>query len=141
MEIITSPKQMPRKEWLNLVKTRHARNKIKHALNEQNREVCRKRGSEMLEKEFRSHGLNLNRMMREGILKKEKRILKDPKPQIAVAELADSSVNFIFRPWVKRVDYLPVYYSLLEEVKKRFDKEGISIPYPQSDVHIHNHKE
>ena len=75
------------------------------------------------------------------ILKKEKRVLKDPKPQIAVTELADSSVNFIFRPWVKRVDYLPVYYSLLEEVKKRFDKEGISIPYPQSDVHIHNHKE
>ena len=81
------------------------------------------------------------RSVLEGILKKEKRILKDPKPQIAVAELADSSVNFIFRPWVKRTDYLPVYYSLLEEVKKRFDEEGISIPYPQSDVHIHNHKE
>ena len=81
------------------------------------------------------------RSILEDILKKEKRILKDPKPQIAVAELADSSVNFIFRPWVKRTDYLPVYYSLLEEVKKRFDKEGISIPYPQSDVHIRNHKE
>ena len=81
------------------------------------------------------------RSVLEDILKKEKRILKDPKPQIAVAELADSSVNFIFRPWVKRTDYLPVYYSLLEEVKKRFDKEGISIPYPQSDVHIHNHNE
>ena len=81
------------------------------------------------------------RSVLEDILKKEKRVLKDPKPQIAVTELADSSVNFIFRPWVKRTDYLPVYYSLLEEVKKRFDKEGISIPYPQSDVHIHNHKE
>ena len=81
------------------------------------------------------------RSVLEEILKKEKRILKDPKPQIAVAELADSSVNFIFRPWVKRTDYLPVYYSLLEEVKKRFDKEGISIPYPQSDVHIRNHNE
>ena len=81
------------------------------------------------------------RSVLEDILKKEKRVLKDPKPQIAVTELADSSVNFIFRPWVKRVDYLPVYYSLLEEVKTRFDKEGISIPYPQSDVHIHNHKE
>ena len=81
------------------------------------------------------------RSVLEDILKKEKRVLKDPKPQIAVAELADSSVNFIFRPWVKRTDYLPVYYSLLEEVKKRFDKEGISIPYPQSDVHVHNHKE
>ena len=81
------------------------------------------------------------RSVLEDIIKKEKRVLKDPKPQIAVTELADSSVNFIFRPWVKRVDYLPVYYSLLEEVKKRFDKEGISIRYPQSDVHIHNHKE
>ena len=81
------------------------------------------------------------RSVLEDILKKEKRVLKDPKPQIAVTELADRSVNFIFRPWVKRTDYLPVYYSLLEEVKKRFDKEGISIPYPQSDVHIHNHKE
>ena len=81
------------------------------------------------------------RSVLEDILKKEKRVLKDPKPQIAVTELADSSVNFIFRPWVKSTDYLPVYYSLLEEVKKRFDKEGISIPYPQSDVHIHNHKE
>ena len=81
------------------------------------------------------------RSVLEDILKKEKRVLKDPKPQIAVTELADSSVNFIFRPWVKRTDYLPVYYSLLEEVKKRFDKEGISIPYPQSYVHIHNHKE
>ena len=81
------------------------------------------------------------RSVLEDILKKEKRILKDPKPQIAVAELADSSVNFIFRPWVKRTDYLPVYYSLLEEVKKRFDKEGISIPYPQSDVHIRNHND
>ena len=81
------------------------------------------------------------RSVLEDILKKEKRVIKDPKPQIAETELADSSVNFIFRPWVKRTDYLPVYYSLLEEVKKRFDKEGISIPYPQSDVHIHNHKE
>lgn len=77
----------------------------------------------------------------EDILKKEKRVLKDPEPKIAVSELADSSVNFIFRPWVKRTDYLPVYYSLLEEIKKRFDQEGISIPYPQSDVHVHNHKE
>ena len=77
----------------------------------------------------------------EDIQKKEKRVLKDPEPKIAVSELADSSVNFIFRPWVKRTDYLPVYYSLLEEIKKRFDQEGISIPYPQSDVHVHNHKE
>ena len=73
------------------------------------------------------------------ILSKDDRILKEPKPRIAVSELADSSVNFIVRPWVKNSDYLDVYYSLLEEIKKRFDQEGIAIPYPQTDVHIHNH--
>jgi len=75
------------------------------------------------------------------ILSKDDRILSEPKPRIAVSELADSSVNFIVRPWVKNADYLNVYYSLLEEIKKRFDQEGISIPYPQSDVHIHNQSE
>ena len=75
------------------------------------------------------------------ILSNDERILSEPKPRIALSELADSSVNFIVRPWVKNADYLDVYYSLLEEIKKRFDQEGISIPYPQSDVHIHNHSE
>ena len=75
------------------------------------------------------------------ILSKDERILNEPKPRIAVSELADSSVNFIVRPWVKNSDYLDVYYSLLEEIKKRFDQEGIAIPYPQTDVHIHNHTE
>lgn len=75
------------------------------------------------------------------ILSKDDRILKEPKPRIAVSELADSSVNFIVRPWVKNSDYIDVYYSLLEEIKKRFDQEGIAIPYPQTDVHIHNHTE
>ena len=75
------------------------------------------------------------------ILSKDDRILNEPKPRIAVSELADSSVNFIVRPWVKNSDYLDVYYSLLEEIKKRFDQEGIAIPYPQTDVHIHNHSE
>ena len=75
------------------------------------------------------------------ILTKDDRILNEPKPRIAVSELADSSVNFIVRPWVKNSDYLDVYYSLLEEIKKRFDQEGIAIPYPQTDVHIHNHTE
>ncbi len=50
--------------------------------------------------------------------------------------LADSSVNFVVRPWVKSEDYWPVYYSLTENIKKRFDAEGISIPYPQQDVHL-----
>ena len=75
------------------------------------------------------------------ILSKDDRILSEPKPRIAVSELADSSVNFIVRPWVKNSDYIDVYYSLLEEIKKRFDQEGIAIPYPQTDVHIHNHTE
>lgn len=75
------------------------------------------------------------------VLSKDDRILKEPKPRIALSELADSSVNFIVRPWVKNSEYLDVLYSLLEEIKKRFDQEGISIPYPQSDVHIHNHSE
>ena len=71
------------------------------------------------------------------ILDSEERILTEPKPQIAVSELAESSVNFIVRPWVNSSDYLPVMYSLLEQIKKTFDQEGISIPYPQSDIHIH----
>ena len=75
------------------------------------------------------------------VLSKDERILIEPKPRIALSELADSSVNFIVRPWVKNSEYLDVLYSLLEEIKKRFDQEGISIPYPQSDVHIHNHSE
>ena len=65
------------------------------------------------------------------------RILKDPACLIAVSELADSSVNFVVRPWVKSADYSAVNFGLTEAIKKRFDKEGISFPYPQRDVHIH----
>ncbi len=65
------------------------------------------------------------------------RILKDPECLIAVAELADSSVNFIVRPWVNRADYSSVKFGLTEAIKKRFDKEGISFPFPQQDVHIY----
>jgi small conductance mechanosensitive channel len=77
----------------------------------------------------------------QDIVKKEKRILKDPEPVIAVSELADSSVNFVVRPWVKTGDYWGVYFDLTEAVKLRFDKEGISIPYPQQDVHMHQSSE
>ncbi len=73
----------------------------------------------------------------QDLIKKEKRVLKDPESVIAVSELADSSVNFVVRPWVKTEDYWGVYFDLTEAVKLRFDKEGISIPYPQQDVHIH----
>ncbi len=65
------------------------------------------------------------------------RIMKDPACRIAVSELADSSVNFVVRPWVKTADYWAVNFGLTEAIKKRFDKEGISFPYPQQDVHIH----
>ncbi|MBV1892111.1 MAG: mechanosensitive ion channel [Gammaproteobacteria bacterium] len=73
----------------------------------------------------------------EEIINADERILKDPAPLIAVSELADSSVNFVVRPWVKSGDYWAVYFALHETVKKRFDQEGISIPYPQQDVHLH----
>lgn len=67
----------------------------------------------------------------------DSRILKDPECMVAVAELADSSVNFNVRPWVKTEDYWGVMLDLTEAVKKRFDKEGISFPFPQQDVHIY----
>lgn len=65
------------------------------------------------------------------------RILKDPAPTVAVAELADSSVNFVVRPWVASADFWAVKFDFTEEVKLRFDAEGISIPFPQMDVHVH----
>lgn len=71
------------------------------------------------------------------VVNAESRVLKDPAPTIAVVELADSSVNFVVRPWVATADYWGVYFDLTEAIKKRFDAEGISIPYPQRDVHIH----
>jgi small conductance mechanosensitive channel len=71
------------------------------------------------------------------ILAADDRILKDPAPQVAVSELADSSVNFVVRPWVKTGDYWGVLFDTTETVKKRFDAEGISIPYPQRDVHVY----
>jgi small conductance mechanosensitive channel len=66
------------------------------------------------------------------------RILKDPAPAVAMAELADSSVNFNVRPWVKTADYWAVRSDLMERIKLSFDENGISIPYPQRDVHMHN---
>jgi len=73
----------------------------------------------------------------ERLVQEDSRILKDPAPTVAVSELADSSVNFVVRPWVMSGDYWPVMFDLTEAVKLTFDKEGISIPYPQQDVHMH----
>jgi small conductance mechanosensitive channel len=72
----------------------------------------------------------------EKVLGEEGRILADPAPGIAVGELADSSVNINVRPWVNGADYWPVRADLLEKVKLTFDAQGISIPYPQMDVHL-----
>ncbi len=71
----------------------------------------------------------------EDIVNADERVLADPKPVIAVSELADSSVNFVVRPWVNTADYWAVLWDLTEEVKLKFDEAGISIPYPQMDVH------
>ena len=71
------------------------------------------------------------------LMRKDDRILTDPEPVVALAELADSSVNFVVRPWVKSGDYWRVLWDLTEKVKLTFDQEGISIPFPQQDVHMH----
>jgi small conductance mechanosensitive channel len=74
------------------------------------------------------------------VLAKDGRVLKDPAPTIALVELADSSVNFVVRPWVKAEDYWDVYFDTTENIKKSFDAEGISIPFPQRDVHVYQHQ-
>ena len=74
------------------------------------------------------------------VVNKESRILKDPETMIIVKELADSSVNFQVRAWVKTSDYWGVYFDMIETVKKQFDAADISIPFPQRDVHVYEHK-
>ncbi|MEM9980523.1 MAG: mechanosensitive ion channel family protein, partial [Cyanobacteria bacterium P01_D01_bin.2] len=63
-------------------------------------------------------------------------VLKDPKPTVGVLELADSSVNLAVRPWVRTEHYWDVYFGVQEALKTRFDEVGISIPFPQRDVHL-----
>jgi small conductance mechanosensitive channel len=69
------------------------------------------------------------------ILNDDERVLKDPEALVVVGELADSSVNFNVRPWCKTEDYWNVYFDTHEKIKLTFDAEGISIPYPQMDIH------
>jgi len=66
----------------------------------------------------------------------DERVLKDPAATIAVSELADSSVNLVFRPWVNSADYWGVFFDMNERIKLRFDELGIEIPFPQMDVHL-----
>ncbi len=70
------------------------------------------------------------------LLNEDDRILKEPEPFIALAELADSSVNLTVRAWVKGADYWNVYFDMNEKVYKTFPKEGLNIPFPQMDVHV-----
>ncbi|MEN8763937.1 MAG: mechanosensitive ion channel domain-containing protein [Thiogranum sp.] len=74
----------------------------------------------------------------ESIMQQDERILAYPAPAVAVGELADSSVNFNVRPWVKTTDYWQVRADMLEKVKLAFDANGISIPYPQQYVYMRN---
>ena len=76
----------------------------------------------------------------QALLDADERVLDDPAPTITVGELGDNSVNLNVRPWVNAADYWSLYWYLLENVKVKFDEAGISIPYPQRDVHLHEVK-
>ena len=80
--------------------------------------------------------LSVVRDVLKDIISKESRIHSDPEPLIAVAELADSSVNFVVRVWTDTGDYWAVKFAMNETIKNRFDAEGIGIPFPQRDLHI-----
>jgi small conductance mechanosensitive channel len=71
------------------------------------------------------------------VLSEDSRVLTEPQPKVAVCELADSSVNFVVRPWVKATDYWDVFFDVTENVKRRLDADGIGIPFPQRDVHLY----
>ncbi len=70
------------------------------------------------------------------VISEHKLVLKDPEPFVRVGELADSSINFVVRVWTKTENYWGVFFDLTEQVKNEFDKNGISIPFPQMDVHL-----
>ena len=72
----------------------------------------------------------------EAVVKENTGVLKSPEPQVAVAELADSSVNLVVRPWVRGEDYWRVRFELMEAIKNALDEAGIEIPFPQMDVHM-----
>jgi len=73
----------------------------------------------------------------EKLVKDHPLVLGSPEPVIRVNELADSSVNFVCRPWAKTSDYWTVYWDITRQVKEQFDQSSISIPFPQRDVHVH----
>lgn len=75
-----------------------------------------------------------------ALLDEDERVLQDPEPLVVVSGLGESSVNFTVRVWSQSADLWPIFWSMQEKVKARFDAEGISIPYPQRDVHLHQVK-
>ncbi|MFH1719431.1 MAG: mechanosensitive ion channel domain-containing protein [Planctomycetota bacterium] len=83
-----------------------------------------------------SDDLKKTRQVIEGVLAADSRILKDPAPTVAVFELGDSSVNFVVRPWVNSADYWSVRFDTIRDVKLALDKNGITIPFPQRDIHM-----
>jgi small conductance mechanosensitive channel len=85
-----------------------------------------------------SYGDDLNqaKQIMLDLLAADERVLKDPAPQVAVANLGDSSVDFVVRPWVNAADYWAVKFDFTQAVKEKFDAEGVSIPFPQRDVHM-----
>lgn len=85
-----------------------------------------------------AYSSSLDQVKRElqSVVAADERVLKDKEVTIGVAALADSSVNFVVRPWVKSGDYWPTHFALLENIKKRFDEVGIEIPFPQMSVHL-----
>ena len=84
--------------------------------------------------------LNKAKKIMEDLLAADERVLKDPVATIAVANLGDSSVEFVIRPWVNSADYWSVKFDFTKAVKEKFDAEGISIPFPQRDVHVFHEK-
>ncbi|RAR62054.1 small conductance mechanosensitive channel [Onishia taeanensis] len=85
--------------------------------------------------------IDVVRRVLEEVVAKDARVLESPAPNIRMNAMLDSSVNWIVRPWVKASDYWDVYWEMTEEIKRRFDAEGISIPFPQRDVHVYHHGE
>ena len=80
--------------------------------------------------------LNKAKQIMEDLLAADERVLKDPAPTVAVSNLWDSSVDFVVRPWVNSADYWAVKFDFTKSVKEKFDAEGVSIPFPQRDVHL-----
>lgn len=85
-----------------------------------------------------SDDIDLAKSVLNRLISEDERVLKDPAPQVVLSKLADSSVNFTVRVWADAGDYWGIYFDFHEKVKKAFDKEGVGIPFPQMDVHMHN---